>query len=153
VNWQNLLEMALLKEFKEFAIKGNAIDLAIGVIVGAAFGKIVTSLVSNILMPVIGMFTGKIDFGNLFINLSSTPVNTLKEATDKGVPVIAYGLFINHVIDFVIVTFVVFLMVKQINRLKKAHETPQEIPAQEKLLTEIRDLLAQSTAPRPKGSQ
>jgi large conductance mechanosensitive channel len=135
--------MALLKEFREFAIKGNAVDLAIGVIVGAAFGKIVTSLVGNILMPIIGVFTGKIDFSSLFINLSKTPISTLKEATDRGLPVVAYGLFINNVIDFFLVTFVVFLMVKQMNRLRgvSSPEMSKEPSVEEKLLEEIRDIL------------
>jgi large conductance mechanosensitive channel len=134
--------MAIIKEFKEFALKGNVIDLAVGVIIGAAFGKIVTATVSNIFMPIIGLLLGKIDFSNLFITLNGQSVVSLKEAADKGVPVLAYGLFINTVIEFLIVAFVLFLVIKQVNRFKKP--VPVEPPgpsAEAKLLTEIRDLL------------
>jgi large conductance mechanosensitive channel len=134
--------MAIIKEFKEFALKGNVIDLAVGVIIGAAFGKIVTATVNNIFMPVIGLLLGKIDFSNLFITLNGQQVSSVKEAADKGVPVLAYGLFINTVIEFSIVAFVLFLVIKQVNRFKKP--APVEVPGpsgEEKLLTEIRDLL------------
>lgn len=107
------------KEFREFAMKGNVIDLAVGIIIGAAFGKIVTSLVNDVIMPPIGLLLGKVDFSSLYINLSGQEFATLKEAVDAGAPIIQYGAFINNVIDFLIVAFVIFLVVKQINRLKK----------------------------------
>ncbi|BBA71215.1 large conductance mechanosensitive channel protein MscL [Geobacter sulfurreducens] len=109
----------MFKEFKEFAMKGNVVDLAIGVIIGGAFGKIVTSVVNDIVMPPIGLLMGKMDFSNLFIDLSGKGYESLKAAKDAGAPVISYGAFINTVLDFVIVAFVIFLVVKQINRLKK----------------------------------
>lgn len=109
----------MFKEFKEFAMKGNVVDLAIGVIIGGAFGKIVTSVVNDIVMPPIGLLMGKMDFSNLFIDLSGKGYESLKAAKDAGAPVISYGAFINTVLDFVIVAFVIFLVVKQINRMKK----------------------------------
>jgi large conductance mechanosensitive channel len=112
----------MLKEFKEFAMRGNVMDLAIGIIIGAAFGKIVTSFVSDILMPPIGLLLGKVDFANLFINLSGVPYDTLKAAKEAGAATINYGLFLLTVIDFLIVAFVVFLVVKQINRMKRKPE-------------------------------
>jgi large conductance mechanosensitive channel len=116
------------KEFKEFAVRGNVIDLAIGVIIGGAFGKIITSLVNDILMPPIGLLLGNVDFANLFINLSGGQYDTLAEAQEAGAATINYGLFINTVIDFIIVAFVVFLVVRQINRMKRKEETPEEAP-------------------------
>lgn len=107
--------MGMLKEFKEFALRGNVVDMAVGVVIGAAFGKIVSSLVTNVIMPPIGYLLGGIDFSNLFIPLSSIPVSTVAEAKELGVPVIAYGEFINSVIDFLIVAFVIFLIIKQMN--------------------------------------
>jgi large conductance mechanosensitive channel len=135
--------MPILKEFKEFAVKGNMVDLAIAVIIGAAFGKIVASLVNNIFMPVIGLLLGHVDFSSMFIQLSGEHVASIKEAADKGVPVIGYGLFINTIIEFLIVAFVLFLVIKQMNKLRgPAPEPPPPGPsAEEKLLTEIRDLL------------
>jgi large conductance mechanosensitive channel len=132
----------MLKEFKEFAMRGNVVDLAIGVIIGAAFGKIVTSLVNDVLMPPIGLLLGNVDFSNLFLNLNGN-YETVEAATSAGAPIIKYGLFINTVIDFVIVAFVIFLLVKGINRLKKQQEAapPPGPSAQEKLLMEIRDVL------------
>jgi large conductance mechanosensitive channel len=109
----------MLKEFKEFALKGNVIDLAIGIIIGAAFGKVVQSLVTDVIMPPIGMLAGKMDFSSLFINLSGKSFETLAEAKKAGAATINYGLFINNIVDFTIMAFVVFIMVKQINRLKK----------------------------------
>ncbi|MDB5146808.1 MAG: Large-conductance mechanosensitive channel [Mucilaginibacter sp.] len=131
--------MAIVKEFKEFAMRGNVVDLAVGVIIGAAFGKIVTSLVADIIMPPIGMVTGGIDFKDLKY--------VLKPAVDKTPETaINYGLFINNVIDFLIVAFCIFLIVKGINTLKKKEEAapaaPPEPTKEELLLTEIRDLLA-----------
>ena len=112
------------KEFREFAMKGNIIDLAIGVIVGAAFGKVVTSFVNDILMPPLGMLIGRVDFSNLFLNLGFQHYNSLAEAKAAGAATINYGLFLNNLLDFLIVSFVVFLMVKQINRLKRKEDIP-----------------------------
>ncbi|MBT1072920.1 large conductance mechanosensitive channel protein MscL [Pelotalea chapellei] len=109
----------MLKEFKEFALKGNVVDLAVAVIIGGAFGKIITSFVSDILMPPLGMVLGKVDFTNLFINLSGTPFATLKEAKAAGAPVISYGVFINTVIDFTLVAFAIFIALKWLSKLKK----------------------------------
>lgn len=135
----------MLKEFKEFAMKGSVLDLAIGVIIGAAFGKIVTSLVEDVLMPPIGMLLGKLDFASLFINLSGTAYTSLDAAKKAGAPVIAYGNFLNTVINFLIVSFVIFLVVKAVNRARRQEETapppPPEPTGEEKLLMEIRDLL------------
>ena len=132
-------------EFKEFALKGNALSLAVGVIIGAAFGKIVTSLVNDVIMPPIGKLLGSVDFSNLFLSLHGS-YNTLKEAEAAGAPVIKYGVFINNVIDFLIVAFVVFLLVRGINQLqRKKEEAPPAAPPgptpTEQLLTEIRDEL------------
>jgi large conductance mechanosensitive channel len=110
----------MLKEFKEFAIKGNVMDMAVGIIIGAAFGRIVTSFVSDVVMPPLGLLMGKVDFAGLFINLSGTPYASLAEAKKAGAATLNYGLFINTVIDFLIVALVIFLIIKQINRLKKA---------------------------------
>jgi large conductance mechanosensitive channel len=107
----------MLKEFKEFALRGNVMDLAIGVIVGGAFGKIITSLVNDIIMPPIGLLLGKVDFSNLYLNLSGKPFANLKEAQAAGAATINYGLFLNTVIDFLIVAFIIFLLIRQINRL------------------------------------
>jgi large conductance mechanosensitive channel len=109
----------VLKEFKEFAMRGNVMDLAVGVIIGAAFGKIVTSLVEDVLMPPIGQLAGKVDFSGLFISLSGKPYDTLKAAKEAGVATLNYGIFLNNVINFLIVAFVVFLVVQQMNRLTK----------------------------------
>jgi large conductance mechanosensitive channel len=114
----------MFKEFREFAVKGNAVDLAVGVIIGAAFGKIVTSLVNDILMPPLGLLTGKMDFSNLFINLSGRAVDTVAKAKAAGIPTINYGLFLNNIIDFVLVAFSVFLLVKQLNRLRRPDMPP-----------------------------
>jgi len=110
----------MLSEFKKFIMRGNVLDLAIGVIIGAAFGKIVTSLVNDVLMPVIGLIVGKVDFSALFINLRpGTPVATLADAKAAKVPVLAYGLFLNMVIEFLIIAFVIFLIVKAANKLQR----------------------------------
>jgi large conductance mechanosensitive channel len=111
--------MAIMKEFKEFAVKGNVVDLAVGVIIGAAFGKIVTSFVSDIVMPPLGLVMGKVNFSDLYIDLSGKGFASLKAAKDAGAPVISYGVFINTVIDFTIIAFVIFMVIKQINRFKK----------------------------------
>ncbi|MCF0182097.1 MAG: large conductance mechanosensitive channel protein MscL [Muribaculaceae bacterium] len=139
--------MSFIKEFKEFAVKGNVMDMAVGVIIGGAFGKIVTSLVSDIIMPLVSIATGGIDFTNLFINLSDKTFATLAEAREAGAAVWAYGQFIQNILDFIIIALCIFLMVKGINRLKKKKEE-EPAPAapepsnEERLLAEIRDLLA-----------
>ena len=109
----------MLKDFKEFAVRGNVIDLAVGVIVGAAFGAIVTSLVNDVVMPPIGQVVGNVDFKDLFVSLNGQTYKSLAEAKAAGAPVIAYGSFLNTVLNFLIVALVIFLMVKQVNRLKK----------------------------------
>lgn len=136
----------MLKEFKEFAMKGNVLDMAIGVIMGGAFGKIVSSLVSDVLMPPIGLLTGGVDFSSLFLNLSGTPQPSLAAAKAAGAPTLNYGVFLQSVFDFIIIAFVIFILVKQVNRLKKeAPPAPPAPPAgptnEEKLLMEIRDAL------------
>jgi len=118
----------MLKEFKEFAIKGNAIDMAVGIIIGAAFGKIVSSLVNDVLMPPIGLLLGNVDFSGLFFNLSGQPYRTLAEAKAAGGATINYGVFINTVIDFLIVSFVIFMLIRQINRLKREPAAPPAAP-------------------------
>lgn len=110
----------MLKEFKEFAMKGNVVDMAIGIIIGGAFGKIISSLVSDVLMPPIGMLLGNVDFSNLFVSLSGGAFESLAKAKEAGAPTINYGLFIGTIIDFVIIAFVIFMLVKQMNRLKPA---------------------------------
>ncbi len=137
----------MLKEFREFALKGNMIDLAVGIIIGAAFGAIVSSLVDDIFMPLIGLIIGGIDFSNLFIVLSNPgniAVPSLAAAQDAGVATLNIGLFINAVVKFVIIAFALFLVVKAMNSLKKKEEAAPKLaepPADIKLLTEIRDLL------------
>lgn len=116
----------MLKEFKQFAMRGNVIDLAIGVIIGAAFGKIITSFVNDVLMPPIGLLLGKVNFSNLFFTLSGEKFATLADAQANGAVTLNYGLFLNTVIDFLIVAFVIFLLVRQINRLTSK---PAEAPA------------------------
>ncbi len=117
----------MLKEFRAFAMRGNVVDLAVGIIIGAAFGKIVTSFVTDILMPPLGLLLGHVDFSNLFVNLSSAHYDTLELAKKAGAPTLNYGLFINAIIDFVIVAFSVFLLVRTINRLQP--KTPEAPPA------------------------
>lgn len=135
----------MLKEFKEFAMKGNVLDMAIGVIVGGAFGKIVSSLVSDVLMPPIGLMMGNVDFSSLFVNLSGTPQPSLAAAKAAGTPTLNYGVFLQSVFDFIIIAFVIFLLVKQFNRFKKEAPPgpPPAPPKEEVLLTEIRDILKQ----------
>lgn len=140
--------MGMIQEFKEFAVKGNVIDLAVGVIIGGAFGKIVDSVVGDLIMPIIGAIIGKLDFSNLYITLGNVPAgteSTLAALKKAGVPVFAYGSFITVAVNFAILAFIIFLMVKQINRLKKeapaapapAVVTPEDVL----LLREIRDSL------------
>ncbi len=137
--------MGMMQEFKDFAVKGNVMDLAVGVIIGGAFCKIVDSAVKDLIMPLIGMIVGKIDFSNMYIKLATPPEgvpDTLNALQKASVPVLAYGNFITIVVNFVILAFVIFMMVKQFNRLKK--EAPAEPPATPEevvLLREIRDSL------------
>ncbi|WP_374339271.1 large conductance mechanosensitive channel protein MscL [Leeia sp.] len=140
----------MLKEFKEFAMKGNVVDLAVGVIIGAAFGAIVKSLVDDVIMPPIGMLLGNMDFANLYWVLkegtkAAAPYATLKEATDAGAVVLRYGAFINTIVNFLIVAFSVFLVIKQLNRFKKEEVAAPAAPAEPSeevlLLREIRDNL------------
>jgi large conductance mechanosensitive channel len=133
----------MLQEFKAFALRGNVMDLAVGVIIGAAFGKIVASMTNDVIMPVVGLMMGKVDFSQLFINLSGADYATLQEAVDAGAPVLKYGLFINSVLDFAILAFIIFMMVRSINKLKKAEPPPPPAgPTPDQvLLTEIRDAL------------
>ncbi|SFO50679.1 large conductance mechanosensitive channel protein MscL [Prevotella sp. tf2-5] len=138
--------MGFLKEFKEFAMKGNVMDMAVGVIIGGAFGKIVSSLVADVLMPIISLCTGGIDFTNLFVNLSDDKeYATLAAAQEAGANVFAWGQFCQNIIDFIIIAFCIFLMIKTMNKLNRKKEEPApEAPAgptQEELLEEIRDLL------------
>ena len=140
--------MGFIKEFKEFAVKGNVMDMAVGVIIGGAFGKIVTSLVNDVLMPLIGKLTGGVSFVDLFVNLGEGNYKTLAEAQKAGAATLAYGQFIQNIIDFLIVAFCIFLMIKGMNRLNRKKEDPTPAapeapkgPTQEELLAEIRDLL------------
>lgn len=120
------------KEFKEFAMKGNVIDLAIGVVIGGAFGKIVTSLVNDIIMPVVGSLVGKVDFSNLYINLSGQQFNSLQEAQAAGAATINYGLFLNNLINFLIIAFSIFIVIKQINKLKNFTMKKEEVKVEAK---------------------
>ena len=138
--------MGMLQEFREFAVKGNVIDLAVGVIIGGAFGKIVDSVVSDLIMPVVGLVFGKLDFSNLFLVLGTAPEGTamtLDALRKAGVPVLAYGSFLTVAVNFIILAFIIFMMVKQINRLKREEPAPApEAPPEEvQLLREIRDSL------------
>lgn len=142
--------MSVLTEFKAFIARGNVIDMAVGIVVGAAFTAIVTSLVGDIINPIIGMLIGGLDFSNYYIDLSQGGYATLADAEKAGAPLIKYGAFINAVVKFMIVAFVVFMLVKQINRLKAQFDQEKETPAEDApppadilLLTEIRDLLKQ----------
>ena len=138
--------MSMMSEFKEFAVKGNVVDLAVGVIIGAAFGKIVDSMVNDLIMPVVGKIFGNLDFTNMFVALKDIPAGTamtLEAVKKAGVPVFAYGNFITILINFIILAFIIFMMVRQVNRMKKeappapAPATPEDVV----LLREIRDSL------------
>ena len=137
--------MKLLHEFREFAVKGNVVDLAVGVIIGAAFGKIVDSLVKDIIMPVVGRIFGGLDFSNYFVMLGPPPAGyngpmTYEALTKAGVPLLGYGNFITVAINFIILAFIIFLMIKQVNRLKQAEPPPAVVATEEVLLLrEIRD--------------
>ena len=135
----------MLGEFKKFAMRGNVVDMAVGIIIGGAFGKIVSSFVADVIMPPIGLIMGNVDFANLFMNLGDGTFETLEAAKEAGAPVIAYGAFINTIVDFVIVAFAIFMVIQWMNKLKKQEEEapkpPPEPSKEEVLLTEIRDLL------------
>ena len=140
--------MGMMQEFREFAIKGNVIDLAVGVIIGGAFGKIVDSVVSDLIMPVVGLVFGKLDFSNLFLVLGTAPEGTamtLDALRKAGVPVLAYGSFLTVAVNFIILAFIIFIMIKQINRLKREAPAepaaPEATPEDIQLLREIRDSL------------
>lgn len=137
--------MSIVQEFKEFAVRGNVVDMAVGVIIGGAFGKIVDSLVKDVVMPPIGALLGGVDFKNLYIDLSNGGYATLEEATKAGAPLIKYGAFINTVVDFTIVAFVIFMAIKAINKMKReqpaAPAEPPATPEDVLLLREIRDAL------------
>ncbi len=144
----------MLKEFKEFAVKGNVVDMGVGIVIGAAFTSIVNSFVADIINPVIGYITGGIDFSNLFINLGEGEYASLAAAQEAGAPTINYGLFINAIISFLIVAWVLFMVIKGVNKLKRQEEAAEPEPeaepepsAEEKLLAEIRDLLAARGTP------
>lgn len=121
-------KMGMMKEFRDFAVRGNVVDMAVGVVIGGAFGKIISSLVENVIMPPIGMIMGGVDFSNRFINLGKTPVATLAEAKEMNVPVIAYGQFFNTIIDFLIIAFVIFLVIRQMNRAFPKEEAAPAAP-------------------------
>lgn len=138
--------MGMMQEFKDFAVKGNVIDLAVGVIIGGAFGKIVGSLVDDIIMPIVGAIFGNMNFSNLFITLGTPPAGTaqtLAAMKEAGVPVLAYGNFITIAINFLILAFIIFMMVKQVNRMKREEPAaaPAATPEDVVLLREIRDSL------------
>jgi len=148
LNEERSVRMGMMQEFREFAVKGNVIDLAVGVIIGGAFGKIVDSVVKDLIMPVVGMVFGKLDFSNLFIVLGDIPAGTprtLAALQEAGVPVFAYGNFITVAVNFIILAFIIFIMIKQINRLKReapaAAPEPEVTPEEVLLLREIRDQL------------
>ncbi len=139
--------MGMVKEFKDFAVKGNVVDMAVGIIIGGAFGTIVKSLVSDVIMPPIGLLLGGVDFSNLFVVLGEGSYDSLDAAREAGAATVNYGVFFNNVISFLIVAFAVFMLVKGVNAAKRKEEekpkAPPAPPAQEVLLTEIRDLLKQ----------
>lgn len=138
--------MGLVSEFKEFALKGNVMDMAVGVIIGGAFGKIVSSLVDDVIMPLVSVCTGGTDFNHLFCSLDGNKYETLELAQEAGAAVLTYGTFIQNIIDFLIIAICIFLMIKAMNKLSKKKEEAPAAPAEpskeETLLTEIRDLLA-----------
>ena len=138
--------MSCTSEFKQFAMKGNVVDLAVGVIIGAAFAKIVDSIVKDLIMPVVGRLVGGLDFSNYFVMLARPPANysgpmTYEALTKAGVPLFAYGNFITVAINFIILAFIIFLMIRQINRLKHDPPPPAQAPEDTVLLREIRDAL------------
>ena len=147
--------MSMASEFREFALKGNVIDLAVGIIIGAAFGKIVDSIVKDLIMPLVGAIFGGLDFSNYFILLAKPPSDykgamTYADLTKAGVPLFAYGNFITVAVNFIILAFIIFIMIKQINRLKRSTPATAPTPEDTVLLREIRDSLKPQT-PRPTG--
>jgi len=139
----------MLQEFKEFAMRGNAVDMAVGIVMGVAFGAIISSLVDDVVMPPIGLLLGGVDFSSLFVDLSGQNYASYEAAKEAGAPVIGLGTFINTIINFLIVAFALFLLVRGVNRMTKsaeeAPEAPAEPPQDVALLTEIRDLLKKSS--------
>ncbi len=134
--------MGMMQEFKDFAVKGNVVDMGVGIVIGAAFTTIVTSFVTDIVNPLIGLFTGGVDFSGLYLNLSGQDVASAAQAKEQGLAVITYGVFINAIISFLIVAFILFMVIKAVNQLKREEaEAPEETPRQEALLEEIRDAL------------
>lgn len=136
----------MFKEFKEFAMRGNVIDMAVGIVIGMAFGRIVSSFVDDVIMPPLGLLIGNVDFSNLFVNLGEGEFATVIAAEDAGAPILKYGVFIQTLLDFVIVAFAIFMVVKLMNRLQRQEEAspppaPPEPSDEVKLLTEIRDAL------------
>jgi large conductance mechanosensitive channel len=138
-------DMSFMQEFKDFAMRGNVVDLAVGVVIGGAFGKIVDSLVKDIIMPMVGAMMGGVDFKQLYINLGATTYDTMELAEKAGAPLVKYGMFINSMVDFVIIAFAIFVAVKAINSLKRKQEAapaaPAPTPEDVVLLREIRDAL------------
>ena len=135
----------MLDEFKSFAMRGNVVDMAVGIVIGGAFGKIISSFVSDVLMPPIGLLMGNVDFSQLFINLGDTTYETLTLAQEAGAPTINYGMFINTVLDFIIIAFAIFMVIRGMNKMKKKEEEKPAEPAKPseevQLLTDIRDAL------------
>lgn len=135
----------MLEEFKSFAMRGNVVDMAVGIIIGGAFGKIISSFVSDVLMPPIGMLLGNVDFSQLFINLSDKTYESLTLAQEAGAPTINYGVFLNTVLDFLIIAFAIFMVIRGMNKMKKKEEEKPAEPAKPseevQLLSEIRDAL------------
>ena len=141
--------MSMMSEFKDFAVKGNVMDMAIGIIIGGAFGKIIASMVNDVLMPIVGLVVGGVDFGSLYYALDGNSYESLAAAEEAGAAMVKYGAFMQNIVDFVIIAFVIFMMVRWINNLKKkeeevVEEAPPEPSDEVKLLTEIRDSLAKS---------
>jgi large conductance mechanosensitive channel len=135
----------MLKEFKGFAMRGNVVDMAVGIIIGGAFGRIVTSFVNDVIMPPIGLLLGNVDFSNLFINLSDASYETIAAAEEAGAPILKYGAFVQTMVDFIIVAFAIFVAIKAMNSMKRKEEeepaAPPEPSTTDKLLMEIRDSL------------
>ena len=137
--------MSVIQEFKKFALRGNVIDMAVGIIIGAAFGKIVTSFVNDVIMPPVGMLLGNVDFSDLFVNLSGGAYDSVAAAEEAGAAIIKYGAFINTVLDFLIVAVAIFIVIRALNTLKRKEEAAPAAPpaptVEQKLLAEIRDTL------------
>jgi large conductance mechanosensitive channel len=137
----------MFREFRDFAMRGNVVDMAVGIVIGGAFGKIVSSFVNDVLMPPLGLVLGNVDFTNLFLNLGTAGHETLAAAEAAGTPILTYGSFLQTVVDFVIIAFAIFMVVRGMNKMKAKEEeapppAPPEPSAEEKLLGEIRDLLS-----------